>query len=191
MSLIPAFEIGIWNAWIFVIGYLLPPIISILCSRGKETLKRWNISVPIRHEKLLNVISTAIMFAGVIYSIFLPLQLGRVWFFVGLVFFLIALVISLSAIFISRTTSTDEPFTKGPYRYSRHPLYIAGTLVFFGVTIASISWVFLLLTVIMQSFYMIYVPAEEQYCLNRYGKKYMEYMKKTPRWIGIPKSEGT
>ena len=188
MSLIPTFEIGFWNAWIFMIGFLLPPILSILCSKGKATSKRWTVPVPIKHEKLLNVISTVIMAVGVIYSIFLPLKLGKVWFFMGLVIFLMALVISLSATFIARTTSTDKPFTKGPYRYSRHPLYVAETLIFISITIASVSWVFLLLTAIMQSFHMIYAPAEEQYCLKRYGKDYLEYMKRTPRWIGIPKS---
>jgi len=188
MSLIPAFEIGIWNAWIFIIGFLLPPILSILCSKGKATSKKWMVSVPIKHEKLLNVISTVIMVVGFIYSIFLPLRLGKVWFFIGLVIFLIALVISLSATFISRTTSTYKPFTKGPYRYSRHPLYVAQTLIFISITIASVSWVFLLLTVIMQSFHMLYAPAEEQYCLKKYGKDYLEYMKRTPRWIGISKS---
>ena len=189
MSLIPTFELGLWNAWIFMIGFLLPPFISILCGKGKATSKKWMVSVPIKNEKLLNVISTVIMVAGFIYSIFLPLQLGKVWFFIGLVIFLIALVISLSATFISRTTSTDKPFTKGPYRYSRHPLYVAQTLIFISITIASVSWVFLLLTVIMQSFHMIYAPAEEQYCLKRYGKDYPKYMKRTPRWIGIPKSD--
>ena len=188
MSLIPTFEIGFWNAWIFMIGFSLPPILSILCSKVKATSKRWTVSVPIKHEKLLNVISTVIMAVGVIYSIFLPLKLGKVWFFMGLVIFLMALVISLSATFIARTTSTDKPFTKGPYRYSRHPLYVAETLIFISITIASVSWVFLLLTAIMQSFHMIYAPAEEQYCLKRYGKDYLEYMKRTPRWIGIPKS---
>ncbi|GAH88143.1 unnamed protein product, partial [marine sediment metagenome] len=140
-------------------------------------------------EKLLNVISTATFVAGFIYSIFLLLQLGKVWFFMGLVIFLIALVISLSATFFVRTTPTDKPFTKGPYRYSRHPLYVAETLIFLSIAIAGVSWVFLLLIVIMQSFHIIYAPAEEQYCLKRYGKDYREYMNRTPRWIGIPKSE--
>ena len=99
MSLIPEFELGLWNAWIFMIWFYLPPIIFILDSKGKTTSKRLAVSVPIKHEKLLNVISTAIAVAGFIYSIFLPLQLGKVWFFMGLVIFLIALVISLSATF--------------------------------------------------------------------------------------------
>lgn len=188
MSLRPAFEIGLWNAWIFMICFFLPPITSILGSKGKATSKRLAVSVPIKHEKLLNVISTATVVAGFIYSVFLPLQLGKVWFFMGLVIFLIALVISLSATFVVRTTPTDKPFTKGPYRYSRHPLYVAETLIFISITIASVSWVFLLLTVIIGSFHLIYESAEEQYCLKRYGKDYREYMDRTPRWIGIPKS---
>jgi protein-S-isoprenylcysteine O-methyltransferase Ste14 len=188
ISLIPAFEIGLWNAWIFMIGFLLPPFISILYGKGKATSKKWMVSVPIKHEKLLNIISTVIIVAGFIYSIFLPLQLGKVWFYIGLVIFLIALVISLSATFISRATSIDKPFTQGPYRYSRHPLYVAQTLIFISITIACLSLVFLLITVIMQSFHIIYAPAEEQYCLKRYGKDYMEYIKRTPRWIGSPKS---
>jgi protein-S-isoprenylcysteine O-methyltransferase Ste14 len=189
MSLIPAFEIGLWNAWIFIIGVLLPPMLSMLFGKGKASSKRWNVSVPVKHEMLLNVISTAIMVAGFIYSIFLPLQLGKVWFYIGLAIFLIVLVISISATFIALTTPTDKPFTKGPYRYSRHPLYLAETLILISITIACASWVFLLLTVIMQSFHMIYAPAEEQYCLKRYGKDYQEYMKITPRWIGIPKTK--
>jgi len=186
MSLTPAFEIGLWNAWIFMILFYLP--ILIFSIKGKTTSKRLAVSVPIKHERLLNYISTVVGFGGFIYSIFLPLQLGKVWFFIGLVVLLIAIVISLSATFFVLNTPTDKPFTKGPYRYSRHPYYVAETLIFASIAIASVSWVFLMLTVIMGIFHLIYAPAEEQYCLKRYGKDYKEYMKRTPRWIGIPKS---
>jgi len=189
MSLIPEFELGLWNAWIFIIWFYLVPFLSMLGSKGKAALKRLNVSVPIQHEKLFNVVSTAIMVAGIVYSIFLPLQLGTVWFFMGSVIFLIALVFSLSATFFVRTTPADKPFTKGPYRYSRHPIYVAETLICLSIAIASVSWVFLILTVMMGIFHLIYAPAEEQYCLKRYGKDYEEYMNRTPRWIGIPKSE--
>lgn len=189
MSLMPVFEIGLWNAWIFIIGFFLPAIIPILFGKGKASLKRWNTSVPIKHEKTLNVISTGIMIVGIIYSFFLPLQVGKPWFFIGLLIFLVVLVIVLSASFYARYAPINKPFTKGPYRYSRHPLYLAETLVYLSIAIACASWVFLLLTIIMQGFHMIYAPAEEQYCLKRYGKDYLEYMQKTPRWIGLPKSD--
>ena len=188
VSLVPEFELGVWNAWIFMICSYLVPMILIFGSKGKTSLKkRLNVSVPIKHEKLLNVVSTAILVAGIVYSLFLPLQLGTVWFFLGLGIFLVALVIFLSATFFVRTTPADKPFTKGPYRYSRHPIYVAETLAFLCIALASVSWVFLMLTVIMSIFHLVYAPAEEQYCLKRYGKDYREYMDRTPRWIGIPK----
>lgn len=31
------------------------------------------------------------------------------------------------------------------------------------------------------------LSAEERYCLYMYGDDYRKYMKRTPRWIGIPK----
>jgi protein-S-isoprenylcysteine O-methyltransferase Ste14 len=31
--------------------------------------------------------------------------------------------------------------------------------------------------------------AEERWCLEKYGDAYREYMNRTPRWIGLPKSE--
>jgi protein-S-isoprenylcysteine O-methyltransferase Ste14 len=189
MSITPAFELGIWNAWIFMICFFFAPIISILSSKGKASSQRLMVSVPIKHEKLLNIISTIVMAAGFIYSVFLPLQLGKVWFFIGLVIFLIAFVISLSATFIVWTTPIDKPFTKGIYRYSRHPYYVAQTLTILSIAVASVSWVFLTLTIIMEILNLIFIPAEEQYCLKRYGNDYKEYMKRTPRWIGLSKSE--
>jgi protein-S-isoprenylcysteine O-methyltransferase Ste14 len=37
-------------------------------------------------------------------------------------------------------------------------------------------------------FWQIAVPAEERFLLEKYGDAYREYMSKTPRWLGIPKS---
>jgi len=34
-----------------------------------------------------------------------------------------------------------------------------------------------------------FIKIEEAFTLGHYGKAYREYMNRTPRWIGIPKSE--
>ena len=34
----------------------------------------------------------------------------------------------------------------------------------------------------------IYAITEERHCLEEYGDAYRDYMNRTPRWIGIPKS---
>jgi len=54
----------------------------------------------------------------------------------------------------------------------------------------SASWVFLLLALItgVGVTRPYGVKVEEAQCLGHYGDAYREYMNRTPRWIGIPKT---
>jgi protein-S-isoprenylcysteine O-methyltransferase Ste14 len=52
----------------------------------------------------------------------------------------------------------------------------------------SLSLVFLLIAIIYGIHIIIVAPSEEKYCLKKYGEDYRDYMLKTPRLIGIPKS---
>jgi len=61
--------------------------------------------------------------------------------------------------------------------------------MFIGIGIACASWVFLLLTMIWIILSDKGVIAEERECLEKYGEAYREYMNRTPRWIGTPKSD--
>jgi protein-S-isoprenylcysteine O-methyltransferase Ste14 len=64
-------------------------------------------------------------------------------------------------------------------------------IAFIGIGIACASWLFLLLGAIAQILQNILLDAEERWCLEKYGDAYREYMNRTPRWIGIPKSKKT
>ena len=66
--------------------------------------------------------SKFIYFAAVIYSVFLPLKLGTIWFYVGLSITLIGLVALGYVLMNWANTPAGKPVTRGLYRYSRHPL---------------------------------------------------------------------
>jgi protein-S-isoprenylcysteine O-methyltransferase Ste14 len=70
-------------------------------------------------------------------------------------------------------------------------MYVTGVFIFLGVSILSASWVFLLFTIIFGVGVTrpYSVKVEEAQCLGHYGAAYREYMNRTPRWIGIPKSK--
>ncbi len=87
------------------------------------------------------------------------------------------------------TTPLDEPVTKGVYRYSRNPMFIGFFLVYAGIALASVSWVYFVITVMFILIVYYISPLEEEVTLKKYGETYKEYMKRTPKWIGIPKSE--
>jgi protein-S-isoprenylcysteine O-methyltransferase Ste14 len=86
------------------------------------------------------------------------------------------------------TTLLNLPVTKGIYRYSRHPGYISMFLVLIGIGIATASWVILLVTIISIILANPSASSEERYCKEKYGDIYKEYLNRTPRWIGVPKS---
>jgi len=139
-------------------------------------------------ERKLYPIAWIVWLLGVIYSIFLPLKLGTIWFYVGLPISLVGLITFTMVIVTFATTPIEnEPLTKGPYRYSRHPMYVTQALMFTGVSIASASWVFLLFTIVYTILSVICASPEERFCLEKYSDAYREYMNRTPRWIGMPK----
>jgi protein-S-isoprenylcysteine O-methyltransferase Ste14 len=193
VSLIPAFEIGVWNAWIFMLAWLLFNAADpnwLVRRRDFKALFKKSSAIPHYNtmEKTINILSLLILILFFIYSIFLPLPLGTVWFYAGLAIFLSGLTIWEIAGIPWTATRIDEPITTGLYRYSRHPMYIAIFLQLMGAGIASASWLFLLMALgytVLQLFLLI--TAEERFCLEKYGDTYREYTNRTPRWLGIPK----
>ena len=186
MSAIPVFEIGVWNAWIFMVINFLPMPIIMRVHKGvlEESLKSYGEA-----NKAVYYIEWALWALAFVYSIFLPLRLGTMWFYVGLPIALVGVVTYVMVIASFVINPLDkEPVTTGLYRYSRHPMYISQLVMFIGVGIASASWLFLLLTIAYTALMLIYAGSEEDGCLERYGDAYREYMNKTPKYLGIPKS---
>jgi len=190
MSLIPAFQIGVWNAWIFMIW----PWVDMLAVRlvGIEIYRRASgqlSEMKTGHSsyRIASYVSMVIDLMAIVYSIFLPFQLGTIWFYAGFTIFLLGLVVLTVASVNFATTPINVPITRGIYRCSRHPLYLAALLIYMSVGIASASWVFLLMFIVQLVSISIAAVGEERYCLEKYGDAYREYMNRTPRWIGIPK----
>jgi protein-S-isoprenylcysteine O-methyltransferase Ste14 len=186
------FEIGLWNAWILqVLFFLTLSIPNFLMSKeARERTKRATQSIPLGKTQKIMAYSThlLIMPFTVIYSIILPLKIGTVWLYLGLLIFAAALVMTVMITHSFATTPLGEPVTRGIYRISRHPTYLSGFLLYVGMGVACVSWVMMLCGMLWAVLWHIVVPAEERFLLEKYGESYREYMKRTPRWIGIPKS---
>jgi protein-S-isoprenylcysteine O-methyltransferase Ste14 len=174
MSLVPAFQIGVWNAWILmiwlVIAFFLEPLNII--PKGREEGDDFTAEFSNTQKHLLRSMHITYLLS-IIYSIFVPLKLGTGWFYAGIPIYLLGLI-SYAMVWVGfATTPPDKLVTKGIYR---------------GVGIATASWVFLLLAAAYMIMPFLWVDAEERHCLRYYGNAYREYMNRTPRWIGIPKS---
>jgi len=186
MQLIPAFEIGVWNAWIFAACYFLIPFL-IMSFNKKAYSKLGNPSGMNKKEKVIGNIDNIIIYAASLYTIFLPFKLGTAWFYIGLFIFILGLSILIIATINFLTTPLDLPVTKGIYHYSRNPAYFATFIIFLGIGIATASWVILLVAIVFLILTNFLINSEERYCKEKYRDTYKEYLNRTPRWIGIPK----
>jgi protein-S-isoprenylcysteine O-methyltransferase Ste14 len=196
MSLTPEFELGLWNAWIItVLGFILPNITSyIMPQKYKEVVNKrmgkikW--SEFSKTVKIVLIITQVIIMPfTIIYSFFLPLKLGTVWFYVGLPISILGIIMPFVAGVSFATAPLDKPITTGVYRISRNPEYFSVFLQYLGIGMSGLSWVFILCAVAwIISFHIEVVQSEEPSLIEKYGDAYREYMNRTPRWIGIPKS---
>ena len=189
MSLIPAFELGLWNAWIFMLPVLLLTFIGnkLIKKRSMASLSEATSYLNNTEKNLLTVLAIPI-WGSYFYSIFLPLKLGTIWFYIGIVIYIVSFCIQIIAWQNLATAPVDKPVTKGVYQVSRNPMYIGDILTFISMAIASLSWIFLLVGIISIITNYFWVISEERECLVKYGDNYRKYMDKIPRWIGKPKS---
>jgi protein-S-isoprenylcysteine O-methyltransferase Ste14 len=188
MSLVAAFKIGVWNAWIFTSVFLLQMLVIMVA--GRQVWDRSHLPIEVKRTRLERHAGTVANLAWLLalgYSVFLPLRLGCVCFFIGFFVFFIGLILMTMATFAFITAPAGQAITKGIYAFSRHPMYAATFLICLGAGIAGGSWLFVLLSVIMVICCCQEALSEEKYCLDRYGSIYQAYKSRTPRWIGFPK----
>jgi protein-S-isoprenylcysteine O-methyltransferase Ste14 len=192
MSLVPQLQAGVLNAWILMLYLPLHPAIMFVIDKiagTGEMMKKMEAPRYTKTEKIINILGNFVLFFGLfIFSIFLPLKLGTAWFYTGLALCVIGVIIWTVAIVNIVKVPLGEPWESGLYRYSRHPMFIAESLILIGTGIASASWIFLLFAVVSIALSATLVLAEERSCREKFGDSYRAYSNKTPRWMGIPGS---
>jgi protein-S-isoprenylcysteine O-methyltransferase Ste14 len=188
LSFIPAFDLGLWNGWILVIPMLIIFFYTMRVTSARESGEARDFELTKKEKRIINAVFLP-MVISFIYAVFLPLQIDTAWLFIGLVFYLFGMVFMIIAVRNFASSPKDKVITKGLYSVTRNPEYVGLLLMFIGLGIACISWLYLLLTVILLILLNANLPAEERYCLYKYGDDYRKYKNTTPRWIGIPNSK--
>jgi protein-S-isoprenylcysteine O-methyltransferase Ste14 len=98
----------------------------------------------------------------------------------------------LSAWLLFRRTGQDPaPWTptpsllgRGPYRYSRNPMYVGMTLLQAGLGLALDNlWMVLFAAVALVAVHYIAVLPEEAYLAHRFGADYLDYKSRVRRYL--------
>ncbi len=184
MNLIPDFKIGLWNAWIPIVPFILMNYVALPLINKKAVKRAAAMPKGEVGAKIAGSINMLLYCLTLVYTVFLPLRLGTLWFWIGLPIYLIGLLPLIVTIVNFATASPDEPATHGTYRISRHPIYVFFLLVAVGIGVMSASWVFLVFSALYMVLSHFTILAEERFCLDKYGDDYAEYMKTVRRYLG-------
>lgn len=111
---------------------------------------------------------------------------------VGIALVLIAIALLYSSIARFRAAGTPVPaykpttaiVRKGPYRFTRNPIYLSFSLLQLGIAIW-VNSVWLVVTLVGAMVLMNYavIQKEEQYLERRFGNEYLEYKGSVRRWL--------
>jgi isoprenylcysteine carboxyl methyltransferase (ICMT) family protein YpbQ len=78
----------------------------------------------------------------------------------------------------------EEITTCGPYRFVRHPFYVANALVDLGIcVIANNFWLYIIYPVLFVAAYAYTIRREEKYLAERHGEVWQAYRKRVPMCI--------
>ena len=105
-----------------------------------------------------------------------------------------ALVLSALAIF-KKTGQEPEPWKpspeligRGPYRFSRNPMYVGMLLLQCAVGLGvNNAWIVLLAPLALLAVHFTAVLPEERYLSGKFGADYLKYVARTSRYAGWPK----
>lgn len=79
--------------------------------------------------------------------------------------------------------------TTGPYRWVRHPFYVAGLVGVVGVSLILANWFLLLVGGLAMALLVVRTAKEEELLLARFGDEYRRYAARTgrffPRWPSL------
>jgi protein-S-isoprenylcysteine O-methyltransferase Ste14 len=126
-------------------------------------------------------------------------QVFGVWQIIASLLILLglSLAISVSIAHARIGKSNPVPFkspskfvARGPYSFSRNPMYVAMLVVLVGeALLLQAPWLLVFTAIIFFLFYLFVKFNEEPRMILRFGTSYQDYMKKVPRWLSPKRIE--
>jgi protein-S-isoprenylcysteine O-methyltransferase Ste14 len=79
---------------------------------------------------------------------------------------------------------TTEIIERGPYRFTRNPMYLQMVVACVGVAVAlGNTWILLLVPVCAWALQVLAILPEEEYLERKFGEPYRAYKKRVRRWL--------
>ena len=129
-------------------------------------------------------INIPVIISNVLIKITWLKYVGIMFCYIGLIIFLSALISFGKAWRIGiDENNSNELITSGIFKYSRNPIFLFMDMYFGGIMLIYPNIVFIIIAVCTIIGIHLQILREEKFLLNKFGEKYIEYKKRTRRYI--------
>jgi protein-S-isoprenylcysteine O-methyltransferase Ste14 len=117
----------------------------------------------------------------------LPLYIRLI---VAALFFVVAGFLARSGLVVVFKEVRDPPrvINTGVFSHLRHPIYLAAILLYLGFFFTTVSLTSLAFLGVIIVFYDYIATFEEKQLEQKFGREYLNYKEKTPKWFPRPRS---
>ncbi len=85
---------------------------------------------------------------------------------------------------VGARSSTTAVVVRGPFRFSRNPMYLSLTGLYVGIAVSvNALWVLVLLPIALVSITVGVIAREESYLERKFGTEYISYKSRVRRWL--------
>ncbi|HEY3313360.1 MAG TPA: isoprenylcysteine carboxylmethyltransferase family protein [Anaerolineales bacterium] len=147
-------------------GLPLPPPLLMGIFLVVALIFGWALPVPIPSPVWMRVIGMVILFGGF-----------------GLA------ISAVRTMMLSQTspdphTPTSAIVTRGPYKFTRNPIYLGFVLIVIGLPLVlGFYWGAILSPIVIDAYNRLIITREEAYLERKFGQQYLEYISRVRRWL--------
>lgn len=171
------------NAFLLIIPIFLIRF-GLLKMINKDALSRAAFFAPLEGSEKAAYLFYQFSYAFIIlYSLFLKIQTKPPLFFIALFIYLLGISVLIIATVNFAKPGQSGINTNGIYKISRNPMYIGYFIYFLSCVLLTHSILMLISLLVFQISAHWIILSEERWCINKYGKEYVNYMSKVKRYI--------
>lgn len=176
------FERTAWNVWLLSLPFIAFAVSGF--NRNPNVAKRMaDMSGYTLREKIYTVSASLTPYPLLIATIWTPFTDSLPLLISGMALYIPGIILFEVTLRTIIKTPQNEPFSAGPYRISRNPLYVAATLVFAGICAVSASISFAGYLIVATWLQHSMILAEERICRQKYSEAFETYLKSVPRYL--------
>lgn len=177
-------EAGVRNAWLLTVPLIAVSVVLGLL-RPQVARRMADMTGYPPADRAITIAASIVPYPFFVATVWTPLASVGPLLIAGLLIYALGLAVFVAAVVSFTAAPAGVLIERGPYRWSRNPIYVANAIACVGICVATLHLLltgWLLLLLVLQHFM---IKAEERWCSVQFGAAYQDYLQRVPRYLGV------